>query len=207
MIRVKICGMRSADDVRACAAAGADALGFIFARSPRRLSPSDAQALTAAASPFVTTVGVFADDGAELVRAAMAACRLDVLQFSGEEPADFCGCFGLPTIVRADGRAWTKAELTTARAVALLVDGCAAGKSGGTGVLADPAALALARRAHPDMPIVLAGGLTPDNVAAIARSLRPDAIDVRSGVERDGRLDAASVRDLVGAVRAKDDER
>lgn len=203
MIRVKICGMQSADDVRACAASGADALGFIFAKSPRRLSPSDAGALTRAAPPFVTTVGVFADDDVGLVREAVAACRLDVLQFSGAESAEFCGCFGLPTIVRADARLWSGPELTVARAVALLIDGRLDGLAGGTGTLADPAETARARLAFPEMPVVLAGGLKPENVADFARSLRPDAVDVRSGVERYGRIDAAMVRDFIGAVRAE----
>src|SRR5690349_16541338 len=99
MIRVKICGMTDAADVGACAAAGADALGFIFAQSARRLTIEAARALTAGVPPFVTTVGVFAGDPAELVTAAIGACRLDVLQFSGGETADFCGSFGKPTIV------------------------------------------------------------------------------------------------------------
>ena len=202
MIRVKICGMTSLDDVRACAAAGADALGFIFAASPRRLSVESARALIDAAPPFVTTVGVFANDDDELVRAAVAACRLDVLQFSGDEPPDRCGSFGKPTIVAARARRWTPDDRARARAVAVLVDSWSPAEFGGTGRVAPPDAARRARDTHGGASIVLAGGLTPANVGALVRSAKPDAVDVRTGVERDGKKDPALARAFVAAARS-----
>jgi phosphoribosylanthranilate isomerase len=200
-VRVKVCGMRNAEDVAACVAAGVDALGFIFAKSPRRLSVEQARVLTAAAPPLVTTVGVFANDSADLVRDAFEHCRLDVLQFSGDEAMEFCGSFGKPTIVAARGRHLTPADLEIARAVGVLVDSWSATEFGGTGRVVDAAAVSQMRAECGSAPVILAGGLTPDNVAALIRASKPDAVDVRTGVERDGRKDAALVRAFVAAAR------
>ena len=98
MTRVKICGIRSTGDVAACVEAGADALGFILADGPRQVSIEQAAALTQLVPPFVTCVAVFADSPRELIRAAIEACRIDVLQFAGNEPAAMRGSFGKPTI-------------------------------------------------------------------------------------------------------------
>jgi phosphoribosylanthranilate isomerase len=204
MIRVKICGMADVEDVRVCAAAGADALGFIFAASPRRLTLENgsAQAVTAAAPPFVTCVGVFANDTPELIHAAIAQCRLDVLQFSGDESSEFCGSFGKPTILSVRSRSFSGRDLVNARAIALLVDASDPYRYGGTGRTADGAAFARARAEHPDAFLILAGGLAPANVASLARRSRPDAVDVRTGVERGGRKDPELVRSFVDAARS-----
>jgi len=202
MMRVKICGIASRDDVDACITAGADALGFIFARSPRRLTLDAAAGLTAAVPPFVTTVGVFAGVPADVVRSAIDACRLDVLQFSGEESAEFCGSFGKPTIVATRSRPWDRGARTTARAVAVMIDSWTPAQRGGTGRLV-PRQLARRARAENDGAIVvLAGGLTAANVAPIIRDIRPDAVDARTGVEREGKKDPALVRAFVFAARS-----
>ena len=201
MIRVKICGMTDLADVDACVAAGADALGFIFAQSPRRLSLDEARILTAAVPAFVTTVGVFAGDSAELVSHAVEACRLDVLQFSGDETAEFCGSFGKPTVVAARGRRWSAAALARARAIAVLVDAWSAREFGGTGRLAPLETAQRARTDHDGAAIVLAGGLTPSNVGPLVRSVKPDAVDVRTGVEKANRKDPELVRAFVAAAR------
>ena len=201
MIRVKICGMTSLDDVRACADAGADALGFILAKSPRRLSVADARALTLAAPAFVTTVGVFANDEPQLVREAVDTCRLDVLQFSGDEPPALCGSFGKPTILSVRGRTFSRDELTQARAIALLVDTWSPEEFGGTGRIVDGARLTRIRSEHPKTTLILAGGLTPRNVATMIDTSRPDAVDARTGVEDGDRKDPALVRAFVAAAR------
>jgi phosphoribosylanthranilate isomerase len=203
MMRVKICGMTSEDDVEICVDAGADALGFIFAESPRRLAISDGSAfrLSGAVPPFVTTVGVFANDPAELVRAAVEACRLDVLQFSGDESPAYCGSFGKPTIVALRGRTMSRTDLEQARAIALLVDGWHPQQFGGTGTLVDEERFARIRAGHTGIPIVLAGGLSPSNVRDVVKRTRPDAVDARTGVERDGRKDPELVRAFVAAAR------
>lgn len=200
-MRVKICGMSTREDVAVCAAAGADALGFVFAQSPRRLSIEAARALVDAVPPFVTTVGVFANDPDDLVRSAIVACRLDVLQFSGDETADRCGSFGKPTIVAARGRRWTAAERAAARAIAVLVDSWSADEFGGTGRVLPLERARRARADHDGAAIVLAGGLGPSNVGALVRAVRPDAVDARTGVERDGVKDSALVRAFVTAAR------
>lgn len=201
MIRVKICGMTDRADLDACIDAGADAVGFIFAQSPRRLTLEQARALTAAVPPFVTTVGVFAGDTGELVSGAIEACRLDVLQFCGDELPEFCGSFGKPTVVAARGKRWTAAALARARAIAVLVDSWSAREFGGTGRLAPIESAQRARADHEGAAIVLAGGLNATNVGALIRSVKPDAVDVRTGVERASRKDPGLVRAFVAAAR------
>ena len=201
MTRVKICGMHCADDVAMCVAAGADALGFIFAESARQLTVDDAAQLTARVPPFVTTVGVFADSPAELIWEAIARCRLDVLQFSGDEAPEFCGSFGKPTIVVVGENARINSRYySRARAVAVMVDSRTEEGRGGTGRTVDFAA-ARRLRDQCDRFFILAGGLRAENVAQAVRAIGPDAVDVRSGVERDGRKDAQLVRAFIQAAR------
>ncbi len=201
MIRVKVCGLTDVEEIAACVASGADALGFIFGVGPRAVSVEAAAALTAAVPPFVTTVGVFANPDAALVRAALRACRLDVLQLSGDEPAEFCGSFGKPTIVSAGERMPTAQELGAARAVGVLADSRLPGAFGGTGV-ALPLDIARALRAAAGRCFVLAGGLTPETVSAAIRAVRPDAVDVRTGVELHDRKNPMLVRAFVNAARS-----
>ena len=202
MTRVKICGMTSAEDVALCAAAGADAVGFIFADGPRKLSVDAAKPLTAAVPSFVTAVGVFANDAPDLVRAAVAACRLDVLQFSGDEPLEVCGSFGRPTIVAARGRQFTAEQLRSARALGILVDSWSSTEFGGTGRTVDARDVERARAWSGSAQIILAGGLAPGNVAGLIRACRPDAVDVRSGVERDGKKHPGLVCAFIAAAHA-----
>lgn len=200
MMRVKICGMVCAEDVDLCVREGADAVGFIFADGPRRLTIEAAAALAARVPPFVTTVGVFANNSPEVVTWAIARCRLDVLQFSGGEPLGWIGSFGKPTIVVSRGTVLTIEDVREANAIAIMADGTAGDLAGGTGVRADLDAARRLRAASP-VEFILAGGLTPGNVAEAISSIAPDAVDVRSGVERDGRKDPALVRAFVRAAK------
>ena len=199
-MRVKVCGITDASEIATCIEAGVDALGFVFAVGARAVSVERAAALTSSTSPFVTTVGVFANAPADLVRDAIDSCRLDVLQFSGDEPAEFCGSFGKPTIIVAGGRMPSREDLVAARAVAVLADSRVGGAFGGTGVPV-PLETARAMRSSAGRCFVLAGGLDPETVAGAIRAVRPDAVDVRSGVERDGRKHGALVRAFVAAAR------
>lgn len=199
-MRVKICGMTDASEIATCVAAGADALGFIFDVGPRGLDLEKAASLTASTPPFVTTVGVFVNASAELVNSAIEACRLDVLQFSGDEDPEFCGSFGKPTIVGAGRRMPSREDLAAARAVAVMADSRTGDAYGGTGVPV-PLETARALRSAAGRCFVLAGGLKPETVAAAIRAIRPDAVDVRSGVERDGRKNGELVRAFVLAAR------
>lgn len=199
MIRLKFCGMCTCEDVAVCADAGADALGFIFAGGPRRLTVMEAARLTAAVPHCIAKVGVFADQPKELIEEALTVCELDVLQFAGAEQPEFCGSFGVPTILTARAAAPAPDIVARARATAIIVDARVDGMLGGTGVRVDDA---VARRIRAGSParMILAGGLTPENVGQAIRALRPDGVDVRSGVERDGRKDPELVHAFARAV-------
>jgi phosphoribosylanthranilate isomerase len=212
MVRVKVCGMRSAREVDVCVAAGADALGFIFAAGPRRLAIDEASEITRSMPPFVTSVGVFADNDAAFIEEALARCRLDVLQFSGHESPSFRGMFGKPTIavihaIASSEHARPKeltlpdaAALRAARAIAVIIDSRVGGVMGGTGVrVSDDIASGLSRTSS--LPFILAGGLTPDNVADAVAVVQPWGVDVRSGVERDGEKDRGLVERFIRTAK------
>ncbi|MDQ6780493.1 MAG: phosphoribosylanthranilate isomerase [Candidatus Eremiobacteraeota bacterium] len=193
--------MRSRSDVALCVEAGADALGFIFAASPRRLRVATAAKIAALVPPFVTKVGVFGNNDEALVRDAIDRCGLDMLQFCGDESPGFCGSFGPPTIIRLHAdRALATRDLRAARAVAVILDGADSGRLGGTGRRTPTEPARVARERSP-LPLVLAGGLTPTNVGAAITSVRPWAVDVRSGVEARGRKSAQLVADFIRAAK------
>ncbi len=183
MVRVKICGITTAEDVMACVAAGADALGFnFFPPSPRYLTPQRAKALCMSVPPFITTVGVFVDRTPEKVCEIMKFCGLDYAQLHGAEPpraVDKIGPDRVIKAVRIRSEADMK-ELERYRAAAFLLDAYVEDKPGGTGKTFD---WGLARLAASRARIILAGGLSAENVAAAVRKARPYAVDVASGVE------------------------
>lgn len=181
--RVKICGLTREADVRAAAALGTDAIGLVFyAPSPRAVTVEQAQRLCAALPPFVTSVGLFVDAEPERVRATLAQVPLDLLQFHGEEPPDYCAAFGRPWIKAIRMRPGTDLRDLRSRygaAAGLLLDAYDPARAGGTGQCFDWDLV------PPDLAphIVLAGGLDPDNVAAAIRRVRPYGVDVSGGVE------------------------
>jgi phosphoribosylanthranilate isomerase len=128
---------------------------------------------------------------------------LDLLQFSGDESPEFCGSFGKPTILTMREWMLSAEQLKTAKAVAVLIDSWFPGRYGGTGKVVEPAAATAAREqaAHAGAYTILAGGLTPANVKMLACSVKADAVDVRTGVERDGRKDPVLVRSFITAAR------
>ncbi len=183
MPRVKICGITRVEDALAAAHAGADAIGLVLVpASPRRVSAQQAAAIAAALPPFVCSVALFVDPTAEEVNAVLATFRPDLLQFHGDEPPAFCAAFGLPYLkavrVRPQMDLLQYATMY-AGARGLLLDAYHPDSHGGTGQRFD---WNLIPRDLP-RPIVLAGGLDPDNVAAAVRQVRPWAVDVSSGVE------------------------
>lgn len=210
MTRVKICGLRTAEHALAAVAAGADMLGFVFAPARRQVSPEVAAAIANAvrAAPGgrdICLTGVFVNEAPARVAAIAAACGLDAVQLSGDEPiADLGALAGLLVLkaVRLAGapaeQEWLASE--PGAGVLLLVDAHIPGVYGGAGVAANwelAAQLAVRR------PIVLAGGLTPENVADAIRRVRPWGVDVSSGVETDGAKDSAKIRAFVAAARAE----
>lgn len=205
MTRVKICGITRIEDGLAAAHAGADAIGLVFApASPRRVTTAQAAAIAAALPPFVTSVALFVDPGAQQVRAVLESFRPDLLQFHGDEPPEFCAAFGLPYLKAVRVRPETdllQYATTYAGARGLLLDAYHPDSHGGTGQRFDwdliPRDLS--------RPIVLAGGLTPDNVAAAVRRVRPWAVDVSSGVEMaKGIKDASRIARFIREVRNAD---
>jgi phosphoribosylanthranilate isomerase len=202
--RVKICGITCLEDAGAAVAAGADALGFIFAPgSPRRVEPATAARMAAALPPFVTTVGVFVNQPLEEILEVACRCRLQMIQLHGAEPPDLARRLPLPVIRAIRVKDETSLAATAAYpARAFLLDAFVEGREGGTG-RTFPWALAVL--AKPAGPIILSGGLTPENVGEAVRRVRPYAVDACSGVEcRPGRKDPRKLEEFVAHVRTAD---
>jgi phosphoribosylanthranilate isomerase len=215
--RVKICGITRADDGAAAARAGADAIGLNFWNgTPRCVSFDQARAIVAALPPFVARVGLFVDASADEVRAALAAVPLDALQFHGREPPAFCRSFGRPYLKAVPVREGVDLLECASQfddAAGLLFDAYQPGDlPGGTGQAFDWSVLTGQLRARLRPPLVLSGGLDPDNVARAIRTVRPYAVDVSSGVEergadgrpRRGYKDAARIAAFMQGVRSAD---
>lgn len=201
-VRSKICGITRVEDALAAAAAGADAIGLVFyARSPRAVSVAQARQIIAALPPFVTTVGLFVDAGREELRQILAQVPLDLLQFHGDESAEQCEGHGRPYIKALRVKAGDDVAAQVARypgAAGVLLDTFVEGVPGGTGLAFDwslvPSGLS--------KPVILAGGLTPENVAAAIARVRPYAVDVSGGVESaKGIKDADKVRAFIRAAQ------
>jgi phosphoribosylanthranilate isomerase len=215
MIWVKICGTTNLEDARVSIDAGADALGFVFSASPRRVSTEQARAIVAKLPEVVDKVGVFVNEREENVLDAVRHAGLTAVQLHGDEPAEFArrlkaerpgirvfkavsfeslgqGTACLPLAMAGQADAFD----------ALLVDGAPAGRGGmGRGFDWEQARTLL--RTRPDIKVVVAGGLTSENVAEPIRALRPWGVDVVSGVEcGPGKKDGEKVRAFVQAVRA-----
>jgi phosphoribosylanthranilate isomerase len=206
--RVKICGITRPQDALAAAALGADAIGLVFwPRSPRVVSVAQARSLVADLPPFVTTVGLFVDATPDELGAVLDAVPLDLLQFHGDESPELCRTAGRPYLKAVRMRPGVDLERQAAAyadAAGLLVDAYVAGVPGGTGATFDWDALP----AVTGVPLVLAGGLGPANVAEAICRVRPWAVDVSGGVEADkGIKDAAKMAAFMQGVNDGDRER
>ena len=202
MVRVKICGITRVEDGLSCARLGADAIGLVFyAPSPRHVQVEQARAIMAALPPFITTVGLFVDAAPNEVQAVLAELPLDVLQFHGAEPADYCASFRRPYLKALrvkPGVDLVQYASAYRSAQALLLDAHVEGVAGGTGQVFD---WGLIPRDLP-LPIILSGGLNSENVAQGIRRLQPAAVDVSSGVEATkGIKDVAKVAAFMQGVR------
>ena len=181
-VRVKICGLTRPADVTHCVRAGADALGFVFAPGSKRcIDAAQAAALVRAVPAFVCRVGLFMDAATEEVRRTLARVPLNLLQFHGSETAAYCEQFERPyikAVSMAAGADWQAVVDEHRNAAAFLLDSHEPGAPGGTGRVFDWDAIPAL-----EAPVVLAGGLTCENVARAVRRVRPWAVDVSSGVE------------------------
>lgn len=197
MVRVKICGITSLEDALVAVRAGADALGFVFHdESPRHVSPEQAAGIIAGLPPFIQTVGLFVNRPLAFVNDTAARCRLDLVQLHGDEPPEFCDA-----VERRVIKAFRVKDISSLdpirhyRVAAHLLDAYSPKAYGGTGLTFNWDIAAAAKEFG---PLILAGGLTPDNVREAVEAVKPYAVDVSGGVESaPGRKDAARVREFI----------
>ena len=208
MVRIKICGITDLEDALLAADLGADALGFIFyPPSPRSVSPDTARGIIAQLPPLVTTVGVFVDEDAATVKELAVAAGLDWLQLHGRETPEYCRSLDR-RVIKAfriqDEKSFASLAAYRGAAQAFLLDTYKKGQVGGTGEVFN---WDLARRARQYGPIILAGGLTPANVARAIAAAQPQAVDVASGVEaRPGKKDPEKLKAFFAAVKGAGDQ-
>jgi phosphoribosylanthranilate isomerase len=205
--RIKICGLTKAEDVDATVAAGADAVGFVFAPSPRQVTPSQAAAAATAAPPPVARIGIFVDPTLAEIEEAARAAGLTAVQLCGSESPEFISALSVPVIkVLAVGTSfdWKGAEPFRGHAAALLLDTYASGKAGGTSQTFHWQSIG---EAPGWAPLFVAGGLDANNVAGAISALHPFAVDVSSGVESaPGVKDHRAIEAFCTAVRMADED-
>ena len=216
MTRVKICGISQQAHASAVIEAGADFIGLVFTHSQRQVTLPQAQDIVGAVkkrSEATAVVGVFVNMPADEVNRIAQSCNLDWVQLSGDEPWEYCHQITRPLIkavrikegqhpeeICADLSAGAKV-LASQRCIYLL-DSQVKGKYGGTGMTFD---WSLARQAAEQFPVIIAGGLTPDNVARAIKMVAPWGVDVSSGVEIGGVKDIVKIRTFIETVRRADD--
>jgi phosphoribosylanthranilate isomerase len=211
LTKIKICGITEVTYARAAIEAGADLIGVIFAPSPRQVTREKAREIAAAVKKHnLPAVGVFVNMPAAAVNAAAADCGLDWVQLSGDESWDYCQQIEKPVIkaihIMPD---WNEEELLAHleegkqvlgdHTPIYLLDTFVEQKYGGTGKVF---AWEIARRAAARYPVIIAGGLRPENVGEVVSGLRPWGVDVSSGVESRGIKDVAKIKAFVQAARA-----
>ncbi len=205
--RIKICGIASASAASEAVYAGADALGFnMYGSSARFIDPDETAVILGDVPPFVTTVGLFVNHSGDEVARIIEQCQFDLLQFHGDEDNDFCRSFGRPFIKAIRVGADTDVERVCGRfpdSKGILFDAMVRGKFGGTGTAFDWSLLTQIGK-----PVLLAGGLSADNVGDAIGTAGPYSVDVSSGVESSpGVKDAQLMLKFVRAVRTADEKK
>ncbi len=201
MIKIKICGITNLDDAMAAADAGADALGFNFyKKSPRYIEPEKAAEIISQLPPFILPVAIFVNEREDRIREILSGTCIQGVQFHGDETPEFCQRFGNRVIKAFQVK--DKESLKTMahyRVAAYLLDSYRDGLRGGTGATFD---WHLAIVAKTFGRIILAGGLTPENVAEAVKLVQPYGIDVAGGVEKEkGIKDHAKLKKFITEVR------
>ncbi len=194
--RVKICGITRLEDALCAVEAGADSLGFVFySKSPRAIDPQAAAEIIRKLPAFVTTTGLFVDADAEYIDLVIRETRIDLLQFHGDESPEFCNSFSRPFIKALRMKPGLNLNNEYQRysdSQAILLDAYRPGVPGGTGEVFDWDLIPTPHKA----PLILAGGLTCDNVAQAVEVVQPFAVDVSGGVEQ-----SKGIKDAVKIVR------
>ena len=202
-VKVKICGITNYEDATIAVDLGATALGFIFADSPRQITPQKARDIIHAIPPFVKTVGVFVNEGPTEIKEVVHYCGLDLVQLHGDESPGLCREL-MPYTIKAlrikDASSIQSSLAYQGKVRALLLDTYAKDKAGGTGSTFDWR-LAIKIK-ELGIPIILAGGLGPSNIDGAIRTVKPYAVDVNSGVEEcPGKKSHMLMKDLMKKVR------
>ncbi len=191
-VKVKICGIRDTATALGTVEAGADALGFVFAPGPRQVDREVVLSICAHLPPFVSRVGIFVNTPAGLAEETAAYCGLDILQLHGQESPEYCRQLKYRVIKAFRVRdAASLKNIALYRCSAVLLDSYMPGLFGGTGHSFD---WKLARAPALNRPIILAGGLNPENVRQAVAIAQPYAVDVSSGVETGGKKDLEKIR-------------
>lgn len=216
MTKVKICGIREKEHALAAAEAGSHFIGMVFAPSPRRIEPEQAEEIAniiKGHGAAISLVGVFVNMPARQVNMVAGSYHLDWVQLSGDEPWDYCRFIAKPVIKAIGIKQGQSAEeilseletgerILSSQQHLYLLDSRVEGKYGGTGTTLD---WELVRKIAERFPIVLAGGLTPENVAQAIEEVAPWGVDVSSGVETNGVKDIAKIKAFIEAVRKADE--
>ncbi len=207
MVKVKICGISNYEDAAMAVHLGVDAIGFIFAPSPRRIRPEKARKIIRAIPPHIKTVGVFVNERPDTVRRIMAFCGLDLIQFHGDESPEMCGDF-MPHTIKAF-RIRDRSVLQTTKPYcgeirAMLFDTYVRETIGGTGRTFDWSTAVTGKVLG--VPIILSGGLKPSNIVSAISKVNPFAVDVNSGIEeRPGKKDHSLMEELMENIKNAED--
>jgi phosphoribosylanthranilate isomerase len=213
MTLVKICGLTSVQDAIQVARLDVQIIGLVFAHSRRQVSLELAEEISTAIKsverpPAIT--GVFVNENPRVVNETVRQCKLDIVQLSGDESSDYCRQISAPVIevihITADARSQDIIERVkgvphTGQPAIYLLDSKADGKYGGTG---HSFSRDIAKELSASLPIIIAGGLDPQNVVGLIKHARPVGVDVSSGVETAGRKDITKIRAFIQAVRSAD---
>jgi phosphoribosylanthranilate isomerase len=201
-VKVKICGITEKEDALSAVELGVDALGFIFASSPRQVTPEGARRIIEGIPPFIKTVGVFVNEDLNRIREHIDYCGLDLVQLHGEESPDVCRDL-MPCTIKAlrikDESSLSNATAYHSTVRALLLDTFAKDKAGGTGKTFD---WQLANKIkNAGIPVILSGGLGPTNILDAIEMVKPYAVDVNSGVEESpGKKSIRKMEELMDKV-------
>lgn len=197
--RVKICGITNSDDALFCAFSGADALGFVFADSKRKVEPEKVREIVELLPPFVTSVGVFMDQSIDFVIKAASVSKINVIQLHGDEDADFIEKLGMPVIKRIKIFGSHTKDYALNTAAGIKVCGYILDPGAGQGIHFNWENF---RNIPINKRIIIAGGLTPDNVREAVKIIRPYGVDVSSGVEKSpGIKDHKKIKKFITEVK------
>jgi phosphoribosylanthranilate isomerase len=206
VVRIKICGITNLRDASMAAELGADALGFVFAPSPRKVTPQQACRIIKGLPPFVQTVGVFVDEGLKSIRDIVDFCGLEMIQLQGDESPEFCSAL-MPHTIKGfrlnDSSSLLPIGGYRGKIRAVLLDAYQKGKRGGTGKTFDWNLATVAKEF--EIPVILSGGLNPSNIQRAVAAVQPYAVDVSTGVEESpGVKSPLSMKTLIEKIRELD---